>query len=128
MNSSTSGISPGSAGRMVMASGMGSTGALQSLGDAADAREQRREQLAVLAAARAPALQQVHLHEIHGIEVGVAQADGALHGRIEVEQLAAVADGEHLRARPLVLGAQLPGVVTELLRRERIVVVRDIEV
>src|SRR5262249_46881386 len=84
--------------------------ALQPLGDATDAREQRREQLAVLTAARAPALQQVHLHEVHGIEVGVAQPDRALHGRIEVEQRAAVADGEHLRARALVFGAQLQGI------------------
>src|SRR6516225_5630484 len=84
MNSSTSGSSCAAAGRMVTVSAIASTGALQPLRDAADAREQRREQLAVLAAAGAPALQQVHLHEVHGIDVGVAQADGALHGRIVV--------------------------------------------
>src|SRR6516162_7929937 len=100
MNSSTSGSSSAAAGRMVRPSGM-SAGALQALGDAADAREQRREQLVILAATGPPALQQVDLHEVHRIDVGVAQTDGALHGRIEIEPLAGAADGENLTAGPV---------------------------
>src|ERR1700740_1231685 len=97
MNSSTSGASSAAAGRMMPGPAM-SSGALQALGNAADAREQRREQFPILASAGAPALQQIHLHEVHGIEIRVTQTDRALHGRDEVEQLAAAADLEHLLA------------------------------
>src|SRR5262252_5124359 len=105
-----------------------SPGALQTLGYAADAREQRREEIAILASAGAPALQQVHLHEIHRVEVRVAQADGALHGRIEIEQLTRATDLQHLAAGSLVLRAQLGGKWAQLLGRERVVVPCDLQV
>src|SRR5689334_15309831 len=113
MNSSTSGSSSAAAGRMLRVSGMEcaarapSSGALQTLSDTANTREQRGEQLSILAAAGAPALQEVHLHEVHRVDVRIAQADGALHGRIEIEQLTAVTYREHLRAGPLVFFTQL---------------------
>src|SRR5262245_11683688 len=94
---------------MECAASEASSGALQTLGNPANTREQRGEQLSILAAAGAPALQQVHLHEIHRVDVRIAQADGALHGRVEIEQLTAVAYREHLRARPLVFFTQLRG-------------------
>src|SRR6185312_17414417 len=50
--------------------------ALQSLRNAAGAREQRIEEITVGAAAGTPALEQVHLHEVHRIDVGAAQPDG----------------------------------------------------
>lgn len=45
---------------------------LQPPRDPTDARLQRLEQLAALAPTLAPARQQIHLHEVHGIHVGVA--------------------------------------------------------
>src|ERR1700691_6348161 len=64
----------------------GSAGGLQSLRDAAYGDPQRAEQGLILAPRRTPALEQVHLHEVHGIDIGIAQVDGPLQGRIAVEQ------------------------------------------
>ena len=51
---------------------------LQALRYPTDAGEQRIEQIAILALAGAPALQQVHLHQVHRIDVGIAQLDRPL--------------------------------------------------
>src|ERR1700716_3148562 len=76
-----------------------SSPAWQALGDACDTHQQRLEQVAVRASPGAPALQQIHLHQVDGIEVGIAQLDRALQRRIGIEQRAAVLDGENLLAR-----------------------------
>src|SRR5512146_2562217 len=125
MNCSTRGTSSRVAGRMVMESviyascrpracpvhtgprPLLSSDALQSLRDAAGAREQRLEKIAIAAAAGAPALEQVHLHEIHRIDVGIAQPDGALQRRIAVQQVCAALQPQDALARPGVFGADL---------------------
>ena len=50
--------------------GPSSAGRLEPVGDAGDAGQQRLEQGRVAASAGAPSPQQVHLHVVHGIEVG----------------------------------------------------------
>src|SRR5262245_39879491 len=62
------------------------SGALQSLADAAHRREQRREHFPILPSARTPASQQIDLHEVHRIDVRIAQHDRTLHGRLSVEE------------------------------------------
>ena len=105
------------AGRMLMRARLTHQPVLcRPCGDAADAGQQRLEQVAVLAAAGAPALQQVHLHEVHRVDVGVAQADGALQLWLGVEQRAAALDGEDLFAGEAVLAAD---VLAEVAQRRR---------
>ena len=126
MKASTSGISCSAAGRMVTVSGMvavevAGSGCAFSRCSAGPGRCRRRSPAAPRtgrgpgAPLGAPALQQVHLHEVHRIDVGVAQLDRALQCRIGIEQLAAVPDGEHLRARRLVLGADVVRIVAQRL-------------
>src|SRR3977135_530254 len=116
MKASTVETSCSAAGRMVTMSVLigcrGSPGwilprALQSLGDAGDACEECLEQIAIPAVARAPALQQVHLHQVHGIDVGIAQLYRSLQRRVRVEERAAVLDGEHMFAGGGVLVADV---------------------
>src|SRR5579883_2680911 len=113
MNSRTRGTSSRFAGRIVIVSLMWlscarlSCDALQPLRNPARAREQRLEEIAVAAAAGTPALQQVYLHEVHRIDVGIAQADGSLQRRLAVEQLRAALEGQDPLARQLVFGADL---------------------
>ena len=77
----------------------------------------------------APALQQVDLHEVHRVDVGIAQLDRALQRRIGIEQLAAVLDGEHLLARqPRTRRADVAAEAAQRLGRERVVVLRDLQI
>src|ERR1700722_5551385 len=101
------------AGRMGMGSVISrlSTRTLQSLRDTRDARQQRFKQVAVTAVRVAPALQQVDLHQVHRVDVGVAELDRALQGRVRVEQVAAVLDGEDMLPGRLVLGADVDEIV-----------------
>src|SRR6185312_4163227 len=152
MNSSTRGTSSGVAGRIVIVSlmlapcemratcdsgtwmwpaaagGTQSSDALQPLGDAARAGEERLEEVAVAAPAGAPALQQVHLHQIHRIDVGIAQPDGTLQRRLAVEQVRAALQPEHPLPRPRVLGADLGGEPPQRLGYEDVIRGGDLEI
>ena len=55
---------------------------LQSRRDAADAGQQGLQQVLVLARGRAPPPQQIHLHQVHGVHIGIAQLDGPLLGAV----------------------------------------------
>src|SRR3979490_2085369 len=105
-----------------------SSRALQALGDACDTRQQRLEQVAVRASPGAPALQQIHLHQVDGIEVGVAELDRALQRRIGIEQRPAVLDGENLLARALELAADLAREAAQPRRPQLVVAVRDVRI
>src|SRR2546427_7381945 len=59
---------------------------LQPLGDPADRREQRLEEIVVRPAVRAPARQQLHLKEAHRVHVRIAQPDRALQRWVLIEQ------------------------------------------
>src|SRR4029077_11291984 len=116
------------AGRIVISPDTVSARGLHALGDGPDARQQRVEELAVGASPGAPALEQVDLHQVHRINVGVAQRNRALHGRVGIEQRAAVLDGEHLLAGALELSADLAREAPQRLRHQRIVAARDLEI
>src|SRR5689334_22631597 len=81
-----------------------STGTLQTLRDPTDAGEQRFEQVPVLPLALTPALQQIDLHQVHRVDIRVAQLDRPLLCGIAVEERAAVFDRQHLLASGDVLG------------------------
>ena len=63
-------------------------GGLQALGDAVDAGQHSLKQVFIFASAGTPTPQQVHLHQVHRINVGIAQGNGPLQGPVTVQQLA----------------------------------------
>src|ERR1700734_2389518 len=121
MNSNTRGTSSRLAGRMVMVSLIwlsSSSDALQPLRNAARAGQQRLEEITVAAAAGAPALQQVHLHEVHRIDIRVAQPDGALQRGLAIEEARGAFQPQHALARLVVLGADHGREPPQRLRHE----------
>src|SRR5581483_8838069 len=105
-----------------------STGALQPLRDAGNAGEQSLEEVPVAATGLAPAMQQIDLHEVHGVDIRVAQLDGALQGRVGIQQGARVLDREDMLPRDLEFGANLPEEVSQRLRSEDLVILSDIQI
>src|SRR6266702_7018815 len=84
----TPGPCPGDGGNLGRESGprKPSPRVLQPLGDPADRREQRLEEIVVWPAGRAPARQQLHLKEAHRVHVRIAQPDRALQRWVFIEQ------------------------------------------
>src|SRR5207249_594758 len=95
----------------------------ESRSDSGDRAHQRPADL--LAAARAPAAQQLDLELVHRVDVRVAQLDRAAEHRVPVEQLLLVDDLEHGRDRALVLLDDRTEQAVVLDERE--VVGRDVE-
>src|SRR5438105_2441580 len=92
---------------------------LQALRDPTDACQQRLEEVAVLAPCGAPALEQIHLHEIHGIDIRVAQLQRPLQGGIGIEQRLAALDLEDMLTGDGKLTLHGLEMTLQRLRRER---------
>jgi len=65
---------------------------LQTLRNTVDAREQGLEQFTIGASACTPATQQIDLHEVHGIDIGVSECQRALLGAFAVQKFVLLFD------------------------------------
>ena len=101
---------------------------MQTLRDTTDAREQGFEEIAILSIGRAPTLQQVDLHQVHRVDVGIAQLDRTLQRRIRVEQGLAAFDREHVFACVRVFAAEVGKERVERSGREHVVRIRNFEI
>ena len=64
-----------------------------------------REQRLILAVSGAPALEQIHLHEMHGVDIGIAQRDRALQASDRCRAAAPRRAAQHVPHRQRVFAA-----------------------
>jgi hypothetical protein len=96
------------------------------LSDAADRGPQCSEQRFIAPARRTPALQQIHLHEMHGIDIGIAQHDGPLQRRVIVDETGGAAKPQHVVHGQLEFLADGSGLRAQGIARQGIVMRSDL--